>query len=305
MKNYRHKPVLITVALILGLAVIEFAVTRVLHILYIPSLMTSFVDSILLITFAYPLIYYFVFRSLSAEISEHTRMEEELRKSHEKLIQQERLAVLGQVAASISHQLRTPLTGIKNSIYYLRLLGIDKKDFNITTHMSLIEMEVEACVRVLNNMMDFVIPRMPIRKEIHLYSVIDNTLSSMVIPTNIRVIKNYHERLPILKLDYFQIRQAFDNIMSNSIEAMAGKGDLEVSASVNGSHAVVSFKDTGIGILPENLGKIFEPLFSTTPTGVGLGLTVTNQIIEAHGGMIDVISEIGKGSIFKVKLPLG
>ena len=93
--------------------------------------------------------------------------------------------------------------------------------------------------------------------------------------------------------------------MSNSLDAMAGRGELQISASIDSDYAVVSFKDTGVGIPPENMGRIFEPLFSTTPTGVGLGLTITNQIVEAHGGKIDVISEVGKGSIFKGKLPLG
>ncbi len=240
-------------------------------------------------------------RVLESKVLERT---EELEKAHQRLVEQGKLALLGQVSASISHELRTPLTGIRNSVYLMQMLGVEKDNPKIAENIALINMEIDACVRVLNNMLDFVRPKAPITKESRLDVVISNTLASIMIPQNIKVSKEISSTLPNMMIDAMEIQQAFDNIIKNAIEAMNMGGELTVTACVDGNYVVVEFSDTGAGIMHENLHKIFDPLFSTSPTGVGLGLTIARQLIEAHGGTIEAQSRTGQGSKFIVRLPV-
>ncbi len=239
--------------------------------------------------------------NLERKVEERTA---EIKKYQERLVQQEKLAVLGQVSASISHELRTPLTGIKNSVYFMQTICQKNGDKKMGEHLSLINLEVDACVRVLNNMLDFVRPKEPIRKLSRLDLVATESVKSALVPSNIRVSTKIDKDLPSMMIDFFQIRQVFDNIIRNAFDAMASGGDLVISVSAEGDEAVVKFKDTGVGISREHLPKIFDPLFSTTPTGVGLGLTIARQFIEAHGGTIEVESEPDKGTTVKVRLPV-
>ena len=241
-------------------------------------------------------------KALEEKVEERTA---EIRRFQEMLVRQEKMAVLGQVSASISHELRTPLTGIKNSVYFLKALGVEKMNPKISDHMSIINMEVDACVRVINNMLDFVRPKEPIKKPSRLEAVVNESIGSAVMPSAIKVKTDFGKDLPTIMLDPFQMRQVFDNIVKNAIDAMStGGGELTVTVKVDDGLAVVEFKDTGIGIAPENLNKIFDPLYSTTPTGAGLGLTIVRQFVEAHGGSIEVQSLIEKGTTFRIKLPI-
>ncbi len=240
-------------------------------------------------------------RVLEDKVEERTR---ELKKYQEMLVRQEKMAVLGQVSASISHELRTPLTGIKNSVYFLQTLGVEKHNPKIADHISLINMEVDVCVRVINNMLDFVRPKEPIKKLSRLESIVNESLGSSVLPSRVKVKTDFQKDLPMVMMDPFQMRQVFDNIVKNAFDAMAMGGELTVTVKAEVGQISIEFKDTGMGIAPDSLNKIFDPLYSTTPTGVGLGLTIVRQFVEAHGGGVEVKSELGKGSIFTVRLPL-
>ena len=240
-------------------------------------------------------------KTLEKKVDERTR---ELEKAQQKIVEQGRLAVLGQVSASLSHELRTPLTGIRNSVYLMQMLGVEKHDPKIAESMAIINMEIDACARVLNNMLDFVMPKAPMPKETRLDVIINNMLSKLFIPSNVKVSKMFQEGLPPLMLDALQMQQAFENIIKNALEAMSVGGELAISAKVSGDRVVVEFSDTGVGILHENLSKLFDPLFSTTPTGVGLGLTIARQLIDAHGGTIEASSQLGKGTTFTIKFPI-
>jgi two-component system NtrC family sensor kinase len=113
------------------------------------------------------------------------------------------------------------------------------------------------------------------------------------------------EDLPQIGVDVLQIQQIFYNLAANAIQAMGKGGILTVSSRVtNDGYVAVAIKDTGCGISKENLQKIFDPLFSTKTKGTGLGLSVVASIVEGHEGKIEVESEVGKGSIFTVKLPI-
>jgi len=126
-----------------------------------------------------------------------------------------------------------------------------------------------------------------------------------LVPENVEVVSQLDGTLPIILADPDQLGQVFGNIILNAIQAMPEGGQLVMKSDVPSPEWVaVSFTDTGVGISEENLGKIFEPLFTTRTKGIGLGLAVTKTLVQGHGGTIEVQSEVGKGSTFTVRLPI-
>jgi signal transduction histidine kinase len=109
--------------------------------------------------------------------------------------------------------------------------------------------------------------------------------------------------VPAVDADESQLRQAFMNIVRNSFEALPGGGEIVIATRADDGRAVVTFQDTGAGIAPEHLARVFDPFFSTKESGIGLGLSLTHQIVSEHGGTITAASEKGKGTTFTVTLP--
>ena len=229
---------------------------------------------------------------------------EELRVSHQRLVETEKLAILGQVSSTMSHELRTPLTGIKNASYLMNILRLEEHNPKVADYLSLINSQVDVCARVLDNMLDFVRPKAPMRKETNMGKLINDSLKTLYMPSEVKVSTKIGKDIQTLYIDPFQMQQVFGNIIRNAIDAMSAGGDLEIAMSTEENYAVISFKDNGMGISPENISKVFDPLFSTSPTGIGLGLAVSRQIVEANGGRIDVESKAGQGATFKIKLPV-
>ena len=125
------------------------------------------------------------------------------------------------------------------------------------------------------------------------------------IPETVTVSRNIPETLPAVRVDPLQMQQVFRNLISNGMEAMPEGGTLEIIAGENAQAqtVVIAVKDAGTGIAPEDMGKLFQPLFTTKPRGIGLGLVVVKNLTEANGGSVEVQSEAGKGTTFTVILP--
>ena len=123
-------------------------------------------------------------------------------------------------------------------------------------------------------------------------------------PENIEVLAELAKELPEVNLDPLQMQQVFFNIILNAFEVMPSGGKLKVGTLLEKGFIHIGFKDTGPGITKENMEKIFEPLFTTKPKGIGLGLALCRSIVDGHEGTIEVESELGKGTTFIVKLPL-
>ena len=135
--------------------------------------------------------------------------------------------------------------------------------------------------------------------------IIKETLNRATVPAGIKVVTELGENLPQIQADALQMQQVFYNLAVNAIQAMEKGGVLTVSSCLtHGKNIAIAFNDTGCGIPKENLQKIFEPLFSTKTKGTGLGLSVVASLVEGHGGKIEIKSEVGKGSIFTVILPI-
>ena len=116
--------------------------------------------------------------------------------------------------------------------------------------------------------------------------------------------KKLDPSLPALDVDPFLMQRALINIIGNAVQAMPDSGTLTITTKKEGQSASINVADTGMGIPPENISKLFEPLFTTKSRGVGLGLAIVKSMIEAHGGTITVESDVGRGSKFYISLPL-
>lgn len=227
----------------------------------------------------------------------------DLKRCQDRIVQNERLAVLGQVSATLSHEMRAPLSSIRSAVELLDKLnaGGDRKVYD---QLGLIKRGMDDCVRMLNNMIDFVRIKEPVKRETKLEGVVQKFIKTFSLPQNIKVTTDLGPDVPPVEIDHYQIQQVLDNVVRNAVAAMPSGGDLKISTGVQGEYAFIEIADTGVGISQQDLDKIFDPLFSTTPNGVGLGLSIARQFIESHDGVIDVKSESGKGTSVRLKLPL-
>jgi PAS domain S-box-containing protein len=250
-----------------------------------------------------------LYEAVQQELAERKRAEEALRDAQEKLIRQEKLAVLGQLAGGVGHELRNPLGAIKNAAYFLNMV-IEKPDPEVKETLDILEKEVATSERIISSLLDFARPKPPIRREVDVNHVVQETLSRTSVPDNVEVVSQLGEALPTILADPDQLTQVFGNIILNAVQAMPEGGQLTVKTwqvsekPARSGQVAVSITDTGVGISEENLNKLFEPLFTTKAKGIGLGLALTRTLVEGHGGTIEVESEVGKGSTFTVKLPV-
>ncbi|MGQ9460369.1 MAG: PAS domain S-box protein [Candidatus Bathyarchaeaceae archaeon] len=237
---------------------------------------------------------------LEEMVEERTK---ELKESQEQLIKAERLAAIGQLATMIGHDLRNPLTSIQNACYYLKMKMEASMDEKVKKMFEVVENEINHANKIVKDLLDFSRVKKPDLKKVDLISAIQDALTQLKFPENIILTTKFSEA-PIIEADPDQLRRILQNIALNGIQAMPNGGELTVSTRKNGDFVEVAFTDTGAGIPEENMSKLFTPLFTTKAQGVGLGLAICKNIVEAHNGRIEVKSKVGKGSIFTVKLPV-
>ncbi len=236
----------------------------------------------------------------------------ERKEMQERLLRSEKLAVLGQLAGGVGHELRNPLGAIKNAAYFLNMV-LEEPEPEVKETLEILDREVATSERIISSLLDFARPKPPVRRKVNVNDVVQDALSRTTVPENVEVVTQLDETLPTVLADPNQLAQVFGNLMLNAIQAMPDGGQLVVKSEVLSPEWVsVSVADTGVGISEEDLEKIFEPLFTTKAKGIGLGLAVTRTLVEGHGGTIEVESpstglrtgEVGKGSTFTVRLPM-
>ena len=239
--------------------------------------------------------------SLEKRVEERTR---ELRDAQEQILRKEKLSVMGELAGSVGHELRNPLSVINSAAYYLKMIqpaASEETKYNL----DIIEQEVLIAEKVINNLLDFGRTIVADSEVVSVSKLISQTLNRVTVPASIKVILDVPDNLAKVSVDPLQATQIFGNLILNACQAMnAPGGKLTISAALQGSMIEVHINDNGIGISQENMQKIFDPLFTTKVRGVGLGLPLSKKLIEANGGCIKVLSEEGKGTTFTVCLPL-
>jgi signal transduction histidine kinase len=236
----------------------------------------------------------------------------ELRVAQERLAHRERLAALGELAGGIGHELRNPLGTIKNAAYFLRKV-LEEPAPQVQEALRILDHEVARSEAIIRSLVDLTRARPPARQEVDVNEVIREVLSRAELPDNVEVVCHLDVALPAVLADGDQLRQVFDNIILNGIQAITvfsgeGTGDggqlLVESQAAGAGWVAVSVTDTGAGIPEEDLERIFEPLFTTKAEGIGLGLGIVAALVEGHGGTVEVESRVGEGSTFTVRLPL-
>lgn len=238
---------------------------------------------------------------------------QELRETQEQLVRQEKLAVLGQLAGGVAHELRNPLGVIKNAAYFLKM-AIEASDPETKETLTILERQIRKANQIIDSLLDFARTGPPARREVNVNKLIREVFEcvSMSDEQQIEIVSHLDESLPIIQADPDQLGRVFDNLIRNAFQAMPANGRLTIKSEVSvrnnsvdrSAWVAVSITDTGVGIPQESLEKIFEPLFTTKTRGIGLGLALVKSLVERNGGTIEVESEIGKGSTFTVRLPL-
>ncbi len=243
--------------------------------------------------------------TLEKKVEERTR---ELVEMQARLIQSEKLASLGKLAAGIAHEINNPLGGVL--IYTHLLLEDTDKDSGQYENLKKIVKETTRCKNIVKGLLEFSRPKEPEMVPTDIHEVLDRALAifePQALFQNIKVQKEFSE-VPRVIADGSQLQQVFTNIISNAAEAMAGSGVLTIRTSWEKETGLIKieFTDTGHGIRPEDMKRLFEPFFTTKEVGkgTGLGLAISYGIVQKHQGSIEVRSEIGKGSTFTVVLPI-
>ncbi len=242
---------------------------------------------------------------------------EDLKDAQEQIVQTEKLASLGKLAATIAHEINNPLATV---LTYIRLMIklIDLNRFSperiedISRYLATMESETARCGEIVKNLLAFSRQSNMRIKSSSITDIIDKTLFLIAHDLQIKGIqlrKNIEPDLPDVQCDFQQIQQALLNLMYNATDAMLDGGILTVTANRKAGTEKfldVMISDTGCGITEEDREKFFDPFFTTKETGkgVGLGLSVVYGIITRHNGTIEVESKPGKGSTFKMSLPL-
>jgi signal transduction histidine kinase len=232
---------------------------------------------------------------------------DELRQAQDRLIRSEKLAAIGQLASGVGHELRNPLGAIKNAVFYVRR-KVAKTDLptaepRVPEFLDIIDEEVNAANKVISDLLGFSRVAKPAVSPVSLAGLVEDALKSTPLPENVDLTKDIDENLPMVMVDADQIRQVLVNIILNAQQAMTDGGHLTIRGNGRGGFVEVEFADTGSGIPESAINKIFDPLFTTKAKGIGLGLSVSNSILERHGGDIQVESEVDKGTKFTVFLP--
>jgi signal transduction histidine kinase len=238
-------------------------------------------------------------------VLERARSESE--RLHARLREVERLATAGELAAGMAHEIRNPLAAIVNATALLTDAAGLTPDERATT-LAAIRTEARRLNRILSDFLHFARPQAPRRAPADLRDVVEH-VSGLIRDdpsraSRVDVKVTVDPAVPRLAFDRDQITQVLWNVVLNGVEAMNGRGRLSLEVARQNDDVALAISDTGPGIPRERLPRLFEPFYSEKPNGTGLGLTIAERIVAAHGGRIEIDSELGRGTRVTLLFPL-
>lgn len=232
----------------------------------------------------------------------------DVKKYEKATMQQEKLASIGQMAAGIVHEIKNPLTSIKG---FSQILQMRAEEDSLKQYCSIIVEEVDRVNEIVTDLLQFAKPKPPQKKDISLNGLIESMLTMIENQAFLKKIETkikLDDNIPIVKADENQLKQVLLNMAQNSFQAMeaCGSGSLSIETKYLPELmcAEVLIRDTGKGIDKEHLKKIGTPFYTTKDKGTGLGLSICYQIVKEHKGKIFVESEVGKGTVFTIRIPV-
>lgn len=241
---------------------------------------------------------------------------EQLKSAQEEKIKMERLSAVGEMANVVGHEIRNPLAIINNSAYYIKTKLTAADDPKVPKHLGIIEGEIENANKIINDLLNFSRTREIKSQPTMINEIIEEVFTRLPIPANVEVTKELDKNIPISMIDSDEMRQVILNLVGNAVQAMTEGGKIFVRSKLvvdrelyktpteNALAIRVEVEDTGCGIPPEVLQKIFQPFFTTKSKGTGLGLSVVNKVVDRHKGKLDVVSQVGKGTTFIIRIPV-
>ena len=243
------------------------------------------------------------FNEMVEQLNESRRKLEEFHQRE--MARAEHLATLGELAAGLAHEIRNPLAGIAG------VVDVMSKDLPANSPSRAVMGDVQKEIRhiqdILNDLLFYARPRPPVFRPSDLNATIEQAVMlarQQVRNKPVQILFTANSSLPLVDHDPALIQQVVLNLLLNGIQAIPGTGKVEVTTAREQDQAIVEVADTGKGILADALPKIFKPFFTTRSEGTGLGLSLANGIVQSHGGRIEVSSAPGKGSRFRIELPL-
>ena len=241
---------------------------------------------------------------LAQRVDERTA---ELKHAQHLLLRQERLSALGELTATLAHELRNPMSAATNTVYTIKQM-LRGSTLDLKRPIERLERSIARCDRIIGDLLDFSNLR-----EIRCHATtldrwLDGVLDEQTLPEGVTLLRRLGTGGQSVDFDTTLMRRVIENVLENAGQAVSGAAapskQITVASSLIAGHVEISIADTGVGIPKAILPKVFEPLFSTRNFGTGLGLAVTKQIVDQHGGSIAIDSTEGKGTVVRLHLPL-
>jgi len=249
-------------------------------------------------------------KNLEHKVEERTQ---ELKDAQQQLLQSEKLAAVGKIAATVAHEINNPLAGV---FTYIKLMErrlekgqdgeVDLEKFR--EYLATMGREVERTSAIVHNLLDLTRQRTPSKKPCDINRLIEESL--VIVQNKLKLhnveVEKRMDPLQIVEADPSQMKQVFINVLVNAAEAMQEGGRLTIRTyrDPDGNRAAIEFQDTGVGIPPDIMSKIFDPFYTTKEKGTGLGLSVVSGIVKRHMGQVEVRSELGSGTLIRITLPV-
>jgi PAS domain S-box-containing protein len=254
------------------------------------------------------------------DVTQRKQLEDELKRYSEhlerlveertrKLKDAERLAAIGETAAMVGHDIRNPLQTVEGSVYLAKeeIKSMTSRTEGINTieeMLNTIQEETTYIDKIVSDLQDYARPIEPQLEETNTQQLIDGTLATIQVPQNVEVSVTVEQDCCTITVDPTMMKRILTNLITNALQAMPNGGKLTITASKKQDEVQISIQDTGQGIPDQNKTKIFHPLFSTKAKGQGFGLPVVKRLVEAHNGTITFDSEVGKGTVFTLTIPV-